>query len=101
MLTIVDNYGPYRGHKDPRSSLAAWERAIVAGPGRTGHDRYGRRARAGRMPARALVGYLQGAAELRGAAPRRDHPALGPALEPPGPAERPQPAGVAQSLGFF
>jgi len=44
-----------------------------------------------------LIGF-QCAAEFRGAAPGRQHPALGPLLEPPGPAERPDPAQVPPSL---
>ena len=40
------------------------------------------------------AGGFQGAAEFRGAAPRPGHAALGPMLEPTGPAEYPQPACV-------
>jgi hypothetical protein len=43
-------------------------------------------------PAGSVVGGFQGAADIRGPAPRLDHPALGPDLEPAGPAECPQPA---------
>ena len=54
------------------------------------------------VPALAqLLGGFQEAAEFLGAAPRVQHPALGPLLGPPGPAERPEPAQVPPSLRLF
>jgi len=54
------------------------------------------------VPARAqLLGGFQDTAEFLGAAPRVQHPALGPLLQAPGAAEHPYPVDVPPSFGFY
>src|ERR1700745_3328188 len=67
---------------------------IVTVRGRTGPKCEGL-GRAG-----SVVGGFQGIADLRGPSPPLAHPALGPDLEPAGPAECPQPACITQLMGL-
>jgi len=54
------------------------------------------------VPALAqLLGGFQDTAEFLGAAPRVQHPALGPLLQAPGAAEHPYPADVPPLFGFY